>query len=50
MRVKGVTQSTNAILHPWFKEQILKILKALSEKPRLEKETNRQMWTAWQAG
>jgi len=25
VRVKGVTQSTNAILHPWLKEQIEEI-------------------------
>jgi hypothetical protein len=27
VRVKGVTQTTNAILHPWFKEQIREIPK-----------------------
>ena len=27
--VKGVTRTTNAILHPWFKEQISEILKSL---------------------
>ncbi len=50
VRVKGVTRSTNAILHPWFKEQICEILKALPEKPLLEEAMNHQMWTAWQAG
>ena len=50
VRVKGVTSSTNAILHPWLKEQLTEILKTLPEKPLLDDETNRQMWTAWQAG
>jgi len=50
VRVKGVTQSTNAILHPWVKEQIREILEALPEKPLLDEATNHQMWTAWQAG
>ena len=50
VRVKGVTHSTNAILHPWIKEQILEILKELPEKPKLDEETNRQIWTAWQEG
>jgi len=55
VRVKGVTQSTNAILHPWVKEQIREILKTLpdrrcSAKPLLEEAMNHQMWTAWQAG
>ena len=50
VRVKGVTQSTNAILHPWIKEQIHDILKTLAQKPILDEETNRKMWKEWQAG
>jgi hypothetical protein len=50
LRVKGVTQSTNAILHPWFKSQIGEILKTLPEKPVLDEETNHQLWSAWQVG
>ena len=50
VQVKGVTQSTNAILHPWVKAQVHEILKTLPEKPILDEETNRQIWTAWQAG
>jgi hypothetical protein len=50
VRVKGVTQSTNAILHPWLKQQVEEILKTLPEKPILDEETNRQMWKAWQRG
>ena len=50
VRVKGVTQSTNAILHPWVKAQIEEILKTLPEKPVLDEEVNRLVWQAWQAG
>lgn len=50
VRVKGVTQSTNAVLHPWIKEQVLEILKILPEKTLLDEETNRLLWTAWQEG
>lgn len=50
VRVKGVPQTTNAILHPWLKEQIEAILKNLPEKPIMDGETNRQVWKAWQQG
>jgi hypothetical protein len=50
VRVKGVTHSTNAILHPWIQEQIEDILKGLPEKPLLDEDTNRQLWNVWQAG
>lgn len=50
VRVKGVTQSTNAILHPWIRQQIAEILRTLPEKPTLEEEANREVWKAWQQG
>ena len=50
VRVKGITQSTNAILHPWLKEQIEAILKTLPEKPLLDEKTNHEVWKAWQHG
>jgi hypothetical protein len=50
VHVKGVTQSTNAILHPWIKEQLSEILKELPEKPVLDEEENHQVWKAWQEG
>jgi hypothetical protein len=31
VRIKGVRQATNAILHPWFKEQLSEILKEIPE-------------------
>jgi hypothetical protein len=45
VRVKVVTTATNAILHPWFKDQLSEILKGIPEKPILDPETNRQLWT-----
>jgi hypothetical protein len=50
VRVKGVEQSTNAILHPWVKKQVEEILKIVPEKPLLDEETNRLLWQEWQAG
>lgn len=50
VRVKGVTQSTNAILHPWLKEQLTEILRRLPEKPGLTSEENQQLWQTWQTG
>ncbi len=50
VRVKGVTRSTNAILHPWLKDELRSILKTLPAKPQLDVETNRLLWETWQAG
>lgn len=50
VRVKGVTQSTNAILHPWFKEQLSEILKAMPDMPQIDPQINQEIWTAWQKG
>jgi hypothetical protein len=48
--VQGVIRSTNAILHPWFKEKIRTILDTLPEKPILDEENNQLMWRSWQQG
>lgn len=50
VRVKGVTSSANAVLHPWLKEQLNEILASLPEKPVLAPEENRAIWLAWQKG
>jgi len=53
MRVKGVAQSTNAVLHPWLKEQVTQILSALPPVPEsavLPEPQNRALWEGWQAG
>ncbi len=52
LRVKGVERSTNAVLHPWLREQITQILAALPEPllPGLAESQNRADWESWQAG
>jgi hypothetical protein len=47
-RVKGVTQSTNAILHPWLKAQVEEILQTLPEPPVLDPESRQKAWQVWQ--
>jgi len=49
-RVKGVTSTANAVLHPWLKAELSTILQALPEKPPIDAETNQQLWQAWQEG
>jgi hypothetical protein len=52
LRVRGVQQSTNVILHPWFKEQITQILAALPPvpEPALPAAVNLAQWQDWQEG
>jgi hypothetical protein len=55
VRVKGVRQATNAILHPWLEEVLDAILAKLSESPetlspKLNPTENRQRWERWQEG
>jgi len=56
LRVKGVPRSTNAILHPWIKEQVSQILAILPEpslsapSAALPAEQNRAYWSRWQEG
>lgn len=50
VRVKGVTSSANAILHPWLKEELSHILQVLPPPTELDAETNRKLWGIWQAG
>jgi len=47
VRVKAVSQSTNAILHPWIQEQVTQILASLPE-PALP--TDKSVWERWQVG
>lgn len=50
VRVKGVHQATNAILHPWLKEELDAILAKLPEPTEtLSPEENRERWERWQA-
>ena len=50
VRVKGVTSSANATLHPWLKEELSHILQTLPPPKELDAETNREIWEMWQAG
>jgi hypothetical protein len=51
VRLKGVTNATNAVLHPWLKEQLSAILEQLPAPPdTLSPEENRMQWESWQEG
>lgn len=50
VRVKGVTSSANAVLHPWLEAELTDILAALPEAELLPPEENRRCWTRWQEG
>ncbi len=50
VRVKGVTSSVNAILHPWIEGQLTDILATLPEPAALHPEENRRCWVRWQEG
>ena len=49
--VKGTTSTTNAILHPWLKDELETILAQLPKKEALADPTeNRADWERWQVG
>lgn len=50
IRVKGVLSSANKVLHPWLKEQLLKILEHLPPPLLLSMAENLALWEQWQAG
>lgn len=51
VRVKGVRQTTNAILHPWLMAELEAVLAALPEPPTaLDPVANRCRWQRWQEG
>jgi hypothetical protein len=51
VRVKGVRQATNAILHPWLQEELRTILARLPPATDvLNPAENRRQWERWQAG
>jgi hypothetical protein len=47
---KGVTNSANAILHPWLASELATVLARLPAPAELEAALNRQRWEAWQTG
>jgi DDE superfamily endonuclease len=51
VRIKGVTSSTNAVLHPWLLEQISSILSALPPPTEeVSPQERRVLWEHWQEG
>jgi hypothetical protein len=51
VRVKGVRQSTNAVLHPWLKAELEEILATLpTPTPIGDPAAHRQEWERWQEG
>jgi hypothetical protein len=51
VRVKGVRQCTNAVLHPWLKSELEAILGTLPEPIELlSPRENRGRWERWQEG
>jgi hypothetical protein len=52
VRVRGTQSVTNAVLHPWLKEQIGEILATLPQRepPPQSPRENRAEWESWQAG
>jgi hypothetical protein len=50
VRVKGVQQATNAVLHPWLQEELSAILALLPQPTAVLSPTeNRHQWQRWQA-
>lgn len=45
VRAKGVTQTTNAVLHPWLKQEVREILAELP--PVLDPQTPLRQWETW---
>jgi hypothetical protein len=50
VRIKGVTSTTNAILHPWLKAELRAVLATLPPRDLTPSISNRAQWTAWQDG
>jgi len=51
VRVKGVRNAPNDVLHPWLQAELQAVLAALPEpKDTLSPEENRRCWERWQEG
>jgi len=51
VRVKGVTEAPNAVLHPWLQAELGSVLATLPEPPAAPSpEENRRQWERWQTG
>ena len=50
VRVKGVQQCPNTVLHPWLKQELTAILAALPAPLVVSAEDNQRAWARWQEG
>lgn len=50
VRIKGVTSTTNLVLHGWLKQELSALLAALPALPVLDPQANRAFWESWQQG
>ncbi len=51
VRIKGVTSCTNAVLHPWLKQELTAILAALPDfQPASPSDRQYAAWSRWQEG
>lgn len=51
VRVKGVESTTNAVLHPWLKQELAEVMKALPKvSSSLCPDMIPQMWQRWREG
>lgn len=52
LHAKGVTHTTNAVIHPWLEEELQNILNKMPQPVAtpVEPNLNRQRWHSWQAG
>jgi len=48
VHIKGVTRTTNAVVHPWIEAELTAILAALPEPPVRPAGENRRCWERWQ--
>lgn len=47
VRIKGVTNTPNTVLHSWLQQELGAILTELPAAPDLEPATNRALWERW---
>lgn len=50
VRAKGVTSSSNAVLHPWLQAEVTAIVDTLPPVDLTPSAANRAQWEAWQDG
>jgi len=50
VRAKGVTSSSNAVLHPWLQAEVAAIVAALPPMDLTPSAANRGQWEVWQDG